>query len=67
MIKNKCFLREGSLVVPRCSLCGGRHVHGAGRNLKDPAIGHRGAHCPPGTPGAEQGYVLKLGEAGENV
>jgi hypothetical protein len=40
-----------------CPHCYSIHVHG-------PQPGHKAAHCQPGTPGKELGYVL-IGPAGE--
>ncbi len=45
-------------VVPRCPLCAGRHVHGAGmtREGARDLLGHRVAHCVEHVP--LDGYVL---------
>lgn len=55
----ECF-REGiHLVILKCPFCGRKHLHGGGGS--DGGAGHRVAHCPPGTPGADRGYVLVPG------
>jgi hypothetical protein len=44
---------------PHCKTRRGKpitHYHGA------PTLGHRVAHCPPGSPFFESGYVLALAE-----
>ena len=45
-------------VVPRCPLCAGRHVHGAGMTQEHARelLGHRCAHCVSRSP--LDGYVL---------
>jgi hypothetical protein len=45
-------------VVPRCPLCAGRHVHGAGMTQQGARglLGHRTAHCVGRMP--LDGYVL---------
>jgi hypothetical protein len=50
----ECYRAGIHWVIPRCPLCGQRHLHG----YADGSVGHLAAHCPPGTPGAERGYVI---------
>ncbi len=52
----ECFRDGIHWVVPRCPLCGKKHLHGYAGGI----AGHRASHCFPGTPGAEKGYVLSV-------
>lgn len=52
------FGRYWVLVVDTCPLCGNRHTHGGGDQLR-PSYGHRAAHCADGRLG---GYWLEPAE-----
>jgi len=60
----QCFRQGVHLVIPKCPFCGRRHLHGGGDTWADDGGddggGHRVAHCDPGTPGAEKGYILAV-------
>src|ERR1044071_8078779 len=47
-------------IVPKCPLCGDRHVHGGGNGDKDPRrfLSHRVGHCLTRTLESERGYIL---------
>jgi len=51
-----CYRDGVHWVVPVCPLCKRKHLHGYAGGVD----GHRVAHCPPGTPGAERGYTLEV-------
>lgn len=53
----ECRREEGHLVF-LCPHCRREHSHGAGDSKGD-GDGHRVAHCDPGSPFNERGYILR--------